>query len=59
MNKTDLSEGRAIKSNRLMSVDSLRGFDMFFITGGGSFLILMEDKTGWPGIDRQLPPGQA
>ncbi|MEJ7692724.1 DUF5009 domain-containing protein [Daejeonella sp.] len=51
MTKTDLSEGKAQKSNRLMSVDALRGFDMFFITGGGTFLVLMEGKTGWPWID--------
>lgn len=34
-----------------MSVDALRGFDMLFITGGGTFLVLMDGKTGWPWVD--------
>ena len=51
MTKTDLSIGKALKSNRLMSVDALRGFDMLFITGGGTFLLLMDGKTSWPWID--------
>lgn len=51
MTKTDLSEGKAKTSNRLMSVDALRGFDMFFITGGGTFLILMEGKTNQQWVD--------
>lgn len=58
MSKTDLSAiGKVPKTNRLMSIDALRGFDMFFITGGGTFLVLMEGKTSWPWIDetaRQL-----
>ncbi len=57
MTKTDLSEGTAKKSNRLLSVDALRGFDMLLISGGGTFLVLMEGKTNWPWIDaiaRQL-----
>lgn len=51
MTKTDLSEGIAKKSNRLLSVDALRGFDMLLISGGGTFLFLMEGKTNWPWID--------
>ncbi len=51
MTKTDLSEGIAKKSNRLLSVDALRGFDMLLISGGGTFLVLMEGKTNWPWID--------
>lgn len=57
MSKTDLSEGRAAKSNRLLSVDALRGFDMLLISGGGTFIALMEGKSNWPWVDaiaRQL-----
>ena len=57
MTKSDLSEGIAKKSNRLLSVDALRGFDMLLISGGGTFIVLMEGKTNWPWIDaiaRQL-----
>lgn len=36
---------------RLVSLDALRGFDMFFISGGGTFLVLMKEKTGIPAID--------
>lgn len=51
MSKTDLSQGPAKKSNRLLSVDALRGFDMLLISGGGTFLVLMEGKTNQPWID--------
>lgn len=36
---------------RLLSLDTLRGFDMFFISGGGTFLVLLKDKTGSPWVD--------
>jgi predicted acyltransferase len=39
------------KSKRLLSLDALRGFDMFFISGGGTFLILLKGKTGLPWVD--------
>jgi predicted acyltransferase len=39
------------KPVRLLSIDALRGFDMLFIAGGGTFLELMEGKTGWPWVD--------
>jgi predicted acyltransferase len=39
------------KSVRLLSIDALRGFDMILIAGGGTFLELLEGKTGWPWID--------
>jgi predicted acyltransferase len=39
------------KSGRLLSIDALRGFDMLVIAGGGSFLELMQGKTGWAWID--------
>ena len=38
-------------SKRLLSLDTLRGFDMFFIAGGGTFLVLLKDKTGMPWVD--------
>ncbi|MEQ6120326.1 heparan-alpha-glucosaminide N-acetyltransferase domain-containing protein [Reichenbachiella sp. MALMAid0571] len=39
------------KSRRLLSIDALRGFDMFFISGGGTFLYLINGKTGWAWVD--------
>ena len=33
------------KGNRLLSIDALRGFDMFFISGGASFLYHIQGKT--------------
>jgi len=38
-------------NNRILSIDALRGFDMFFISGGGTFLVLLEGKTGWEFVD--------
>lgn len=39
------------KSGRLLSIDALRGFDMFFISGGGTFLALLKGKTGIEWVD--------
>jgi len=39
------------KTKRLLSLDTLRGFDMFFISGGGTFLVLLKDKTGIRWVD--------
>ena len=39
------------KNQRLLSIDALRGFDMLFISGGGTFLILLNGKTGISFID--------
>jgi len=39
------------KPKRLLSLDALRGFDMLFISGGGTFLILLKGKTGWAWLD--------
>jgi predicted acyltransferase len=39
------------KPARLLSIDSLRGFDMLLISGGGTFLVLLENKTGWEWVD--------
>lgn len=38
-------------NKRLLSIDALRGFDMLFISGGGTFLVLLNGKTGWSWID--------
>ncbi|WP_162418741.1 acyltransferase family protein [Cyclobacterium roseum] len=38
-------------SKRLLSIDALRGFDMLLIAGGGTFLFLLEGKTGIGAID--------
>lgn len=39
------------KTSRLLSLDALRGFDMFFISGGGTFLVLLKGKTEMPWVD--------
>ncbi len=36
------------KSERLSSLDALRGFDMFWIMGGDSLFIALGTATGWP-----------
>jgi len=41
----------ANKSERLLSLDTLRGFDMFFISGGGAFLVHLKGKTGMSWVD--------
>ena len=38
-------------SNRLLSLDALRGFDMFWIIGGGSFFLALRDATGWKRLE--------
>ena len=35
------------KSKRLLSLDALRGFDMFFISGGAAFIFLLPKGTNW------------
>ena len=35
-------------SNRLLSIDALRGFDMLMISGAGSFIGALALKTNWP-----------
>jgi predicted acyltransferase len=39
------------KPQRLLSIDALRGFDMLLIAGGGTFLVLLENKTGLAWVD--------
>jgi predicted acyltransferase len=34
--------------NRLYSLDALRGFDMFWIMGGGGIFVALATITGWP-----------
>jgi predicted acyltransferase len=43
-----LSEIHPAASERLMSLDALRGFDMFWIIGGGGLLNSIAEATGWP-----------
>src|SRR5690554_944471 len=38
-------------NNRLLSIDALRCLDMCFISGGGTFLVLLEGKAGWAVVD--------
>ena len=57
--KSELNDHSPVKqkSQRLLSIDALRGFDMLLISGGGTFLVLLENKTGIAWIDwiaRQL-----
>lgn len=39
------------KSKRLLSIDALRGFDMFFISGGAAFLFHLQENTSWAWMD--------
>jgi predicted acyltransferase len=47
----NISPLTAGKPARLLSVDALRGFDMLFIAGGGTFIELLEGKTGIGWVD--------
>jgi len=38
-------------SGRLLSLDALRGFDMFWIMGGGSIFVGLAALTGWPVLE--------
>lgn len=38
-------------SKRLLSIDTLRGFDMLMIAGAGAFISSLEGKTGWAWLD--------
>ncbi|HOO66473.1 MAG: DUF5009 domain-containing protein [Bacteroidales bacterium] len=42
------SGGSSAKSGRLYSLDALRGFDMFWITGGQKLVWALATVTGWP-----------
>ncbi len=44
-------------TNRLLSLDTLRGFDMFWIIGGGAFFLNLSEVTDWnwlEGMSTQL-----
>jgi predicted acyltransferase len=38
-------------SKRLLSIDTLRGFDMLMIAGAGAFISSLNGKTGWAWVD--------
>jgi predicted acyltransferase len=38
-------------SRRLLSIDTLRGFDMLMIAGAGAFISLLHGRTGWAWVD--------
>lgn len=38
-------------AKRILSIDTLRGFDMLMISGAGSFITLLHGKTGWNWVD--------
>ena len=38
-------------SRRLLSIDTLRGFDMLMIAGAGAFISQLHGKTGWEWVD--------
>jgi len=40
--------------NRLYSLDALRGFDMFWITGGGTLAFILSQMTGWNWLGEQM-----
>jgi predicted acyltransferase len=42
-----MNDAAALKSNRLQSLDALRGFDMFWIMGAEGIIHTLKDATGW------------
>lgn len=48
---TKQTDTKLSKPQRLLSIDALRGFDMLLISGGGTFLVLLENNTGLAWID--------
>ena len=40
--------GEGVAPGRLLSIDALRGFDMFWIVGGEPFAIAWSEWAGWP-----------
>jgi predicted acyltransferase len=43
-----MSQNTEKKQDRLLSLDTLRGFDMFWIAGGEYLIVLLAAVTGWP-----------
>ena len=41
-------DGNSVKGNRLMSLDALRGFDMFWIMGGEGLVVVLAALFGFP-----------
>ncbi len=45
---------RTEPQKRLDSLDALRGFDMFWITGGGYLLVTISQMYGWTCVEEQM-----
>jgi predicted acyltransferase len=45
---------RSDPHHRLESLDALRGFDMFWITGGGFLAVVVSQLAGWPWLELQM-----
>jgi predicted acyltransferase len=43
-----MSNGTENKPDRLLSLDTLRGFDMLWIAGGDALMVSLAALTGWP-----------
>lgn len=50
-NQKHLAMSTTKPSNRLLSLDALRGFDMFWIIGGGAFFLNLQEATGWKWLE--------
>lgn len=46
-----LADERPVPAKRLLSIDTLRGFDMLMIAGAGAFISTLHGKTGWAWVD--------
>lgn len=54
---TEVEKTESTPPHRILSIDALRGFDMFWIIGGGSFFEVLLGLTGWsiaPSLTTQL-----
>lgn len=45
------AQASKVHSRRLLSIDTLRGFDMLMISGAGAFISTLHGKTGWAWVD--------
>ena len=50
-NRTEAAPIKVQQSQRLVSLDALRGFDMFWIIGGEHIIHALAELTGWPVIN--------
>jgi len=48
---TETRTEKPAAARRLLSIDTLRGFDMLMISGAGSFFLLLHGKTGYAWLD--------